>query len=216
MRGGKKRSEEGVVVIEATYVVVVALLMIVFLMNAGVMYYNRMVVTAVADEAAASIANNYGAPGREPFYSYIAPEDYSKADPYRYLNSKKLQNSAEKKGKWYASYSLAKDEWNTKKRTDFSDVTVEYGRNDMGLDTVTVSIQTTYPVFVLNPMSFFGLDPQYSATAVGTAVCYDPIHEMNGVAFSNELKNKAIGMSKIAGMLDKALGIIQKIVNLKK
>ena len=106
--------------------------------------------------------------------------------------------------------------WNTKKRTDFSDVTVKYGRNDMGLDTVTVSIQTTYPVFVLNPMSFFGLDPQYSATAVGTAVCYDPIHEMNGVAFSNELKNKAIGMSKIAGILDKALGIIQKIVNLKK
>ena len=78
-----------------------------------------MVVTAVADEAAASIANNYGAPGREPFYSYIAPDDYSKADPYRYLNSKKLQNSVEKKGKWYASYSLAKDEWNTKKRTDF-------------------------------------------------------------------------------------------------
>ena len=39
---------------------------------------------------------------------------------------------------------------------------------------------------------------------------------MNGVAFSNELKNKAIGMSKIAGILDKALGIIQKIVNLIK
>lgn len=214
---GKKKQEEGMVMVEAIYVVVIAIMMIFFLMNVGFVYYNRMVATAVADEAAASIANNYGYTGREPFYSYVGPQSIRGRDPYRHMGLIKqvrLSKSAAGKGKWYASYLLSELEWTSEKRSGFDDVAVECKTNEMGWNTVTVKINTSYPAFVLNPMTFFGINPRYDVQATGTAVCYDPIHQLNATAFVYEMEKKLMSATKTAKGLTSFIDIFYTIADI--
>lgn len=199
--------------IEAIYVVVIAVMMIFFLINVGFLYYNRMVVTAVADEAAASIANQYGHTGREPFFAYVESGAFRGMDPYRHLWRDKLETSVVSKGKWYASYLLSELEWTKEERADFDDVTVVFGKNDMGMDTVSVTIDTSYPVLSFEPMSFFGLETEYQVKATGVAVCYDPIYQMNATAFVSEFEKNAMGTIPVVKDINGFIEVIYKFID---
>lgn len=190
----RENHEDGMIMVEAIYVVVIAVIVIFFGFNVAIMYHNRILMTAIADEAATSVANTYGVPGKEPFYSYMDEEDYKKWNPYRYLiYGKDVFNKAvEKKCKWYASFLVSESEFRSGENMDFSGVKVKCGLNDKaGVMQVTVAIKREYPAFIMNPVSFFGLDPNYTVETAGTAVCYDVIHQMNTVAFTNEIMSKA-------------------------
>lgn len=208
------KEENGMVMIEAVYVTVIAIMIIFFTMNAGAIYYNRIVITAAANEAANGIAEVYGCAGKEPFFAYTAPEYFGGRDVYRYEVGGKadLDQTAEKKGKWYASYLIKEDEYTPENQMDFSGVTVERGENQIGAQTVSVTIKREYPVFAVNPAAFWGLDLRYEVKATGTAVCYDLIHQMNGMAFVNEIENKLDGMTAFMSGIDTILEIINKLV----
>ena len=64
----------------------------------------------------------------------------------------------------------------------------------------------------MNPVSFWGLDKKYSVEAVGTAACYDIIHQMNAVSFIHELENKADGMTLFTSGIDNVIQTIHKIM----
>ena len=98
----KKKCEDGMIMVEAIYVVVIAIMVVFFGFNVAVMYHNRIVLTAVADEAATSVANTYGIPGKEPFYSYMDEEDFKRWNPYRYMTygTRKFDTVVQQKGKW--------------------------------------------------------------------------------------------------------------------
>jgi len=206
------KEDNGVVMIEAVYVVIIAIVMIFFLMNVGFVYYNRMVVTAIADEAAVSIANNYGYTWKEPFYSYMGENAFRGMDPYRHMNEAKLKKSVETKGKWYASYLLSDLEWSKEERTDFSDVTVVYGENDMGMKTVTVTIKTDYSVFSAAPSAFLGLGSDYGVEAVGVAVCYDPLYQMNTTAFVSEMEKKIVSGTAAGKIVNTLCSMVESVI----
>jgi hypothetical protein len=205
--------ESGVVMIEAVYVVVIAVLIIFFTINVGVIYHNRIITTSAANESANGVAEVYGCTGAEPFYAYVSPEYFKGRDVYRYLfdGKNKLNSTAVQKGKWYAGYLISELEFSAEHNMDFSDVTVCCEKNDIGAQTISVTIKREYPVFIINPASFWGLDPRYNVEAVGTAVCYDIIHQMNAVSFVHEIEDTADGMTALTSILDTILDIIDKL-----
>lgn len=216
----KKDKESGLVEIEAIYVVVISILMIFFTMNVGVVYHNRMLVTAIADEAAASVAEVYGCIGKEPFYDYVGADYFEGRNVYRYLfgGKERLNTAAVDKGRWYASYLIYESEFAKERSTDFlNDIQVKCDENEIGIRTLSVTIEREYPVFILNPASFWGLDPHYTAKATGTAVCYDVIHQMNTVSFTQEIIHRVdsgLGLTKMTELLNDALELVRRIVNL--
>lgn len=222
MANGKRESGEAM--IEAVYVVIISMMIIFFVINVAVVYHNRIVVTAIADEAAGSVAEIYGSPRKEPFFNHTAPDYFARRNVYRYVLEGAVGSffghkaMTEEKGKWYASYLLYKNEFSTeteKNRKNFDDIQVTCkDEGGWGLATVTVEIERKYPVFILNPMSFFGLDLEYTVRASGSAVCYDPIYQMNSYAFTQELCEKADGLTPVTEILQDCLQIVEKLAKL--
>lgn len=207
----REEYEDGMIMVEAIYVVVIAIMIIFFGFNVAVVYHNKIVLTAVADEAATSVANIYGVPGKEPFYAYMDEVDYKKWDPYRYLRFGKwtFDDVVKDKCRWYASYLVWKNEFRAEKDMDFSGVTVTCGLDFVsGVTQVEVNITRKYPAFTMNPVVFWGLDPEYTIETTGTAVCYDVIHQMNTIAFRSEMLEKLEGLtpltSKVKGIIESA------------
>lgn len=215
----KTDRESGVVVVEATFVVVIAILIIFFTVNVSVVYHNRLVATAVANEAASGVAEVYGCVGKEPFYAYTNSGYFKGRNIYRYLDTNglrlKINTSAEEKGKWYASYLISHTEFNPAdkaRKMNFDDVVVECGKSRHGINVLTVTIKREYPVFIMNPVSFFGLDPTYTVKAKGTAVCYDVIHQINAVSFAREINHRLLPSKSIGETMDETLELINRIV----
>ena len=207
-----KKEEKGMVMVEAVYVVVIAVLIILFTFNVGVIYHNKLVLTSVANEAANGIAEVYGCIGKEPFYAYTSPGYFGGRNIYRYLITKgQLKETAEKKGKWYASYLTNELEFSAQEKLDFSDVKVECMESDFGVQEIKVSVTRKYPVFVVNPASFFDIDLEYEITAEGTAVCYDIIHQMNSMSLVKELQDNADSKFLITSSIDTILEMVYKL-----
>lgn len=206
------KSEDGNAVIESIYVIFIALMMISFTINIAVIYHNRLVLTVVADEAANGVAEIYGSLEKEPFYNYTSRDYFWRRNIYRYLfgGRDKHRQITASKGKWYASYLLYENEFSSEHSMDFSDVIVSCGKNELGVDVVTVKIEREYPVFIMNPMSFWKLDPKYRIKVSGNAVCYDVIYQMNGYALVKEMQDKADSMLYITTIIDNCFDIIDK------
>lgn len=209
------RSEEGMVMVEAIYVVVIAIMIIFFTINIGSVYYNRIAMTAAANEAAAGVASNYGSPNKEPFFNYTGTTDLYLTNPYRYWISgeKSLDQIAQKKAKWYAGYLVSEMEFFKRSNMDFSGIQVSVEENDAGSRNVTVSVKRKFDVFAVNPFLFFGLNPQYEVQVTGSAVCYDVIHEMNNIAFVDEMQKKIGGKIPV---VNNVVSMIRKLIDLWK
>lgn len=222
MTNGKRESGEAM--IEAVYVVVISMMVIFFVINTSAVYHNRIVVTAIANEAAGGVAEIYGSPRKEPFFNHTAPDYFARRNVYRYVLEDAFEDffghraMTEEKGKWYASYLLYKNEFSTdteENRKNFDGIQVTcQDEGGWGLATVTVEIERKYPVFIINPMSFFGVDPEYMVRASGSAVCYDPIYQMNSYAFTQELCKKADSLTPITEILQDCLQMAKKLAKL--
>lgn len=207
----REENEEGMIMVEAIYVVVITIVVIFFAINAGVVFHNRMVVTASANEAAASVAGVYKALDKEPFYAYMDTTDFRHIDPYRYLKYGNTYITAtESKAKWYASYLIYNSEFAAQRSMNFDDIVTKCEKNDIGQQVLYVTIKRKYPMFDMNPAAFFGLDPDYEVEATGTAVCYDVIHQMNKTAFVDELQDK-IADNAIGHTIDNILDTIDLV-----
>lgn len=209
-------SEDGFIMVEAIYVVVIAIMIIFFTINIGVVYHNWIVLTAIANEAAAGVAEIYGSTSKEPFYNYTDNAFFSGKNPYRHFMfaEGELEDMAKKKAKWYASYLVYSKEFRADKNMDFSGIQVECIENTgIGMKTLAVTISREYPVFIMNPMSFWKLDPKYEVKVTGTAVCYDPIYQMNATSFKNELADRIDASSSVIKIVDNIVETVQKVKN---
>ncbi|MBD5544097.1 MAG: hypothetical protein HDR01_07650 [Lachnospiraceae bacterium] len=213
-------SQKGEIQIEAIVVVVIVIYVIFFLMNIGILVYQQENVTVTANQAAADVARTYAMPYSDPFLSYISLEYIKDRSPYRYWsfsNSKhNLDKQAKEKAKWYACYRLADSEYNQEQSGGYDNVSVEMGENDMGMRVLKVTISRKYSALILNPVKYFGLDPDYTVTAEGTAICYDAIHDMNMTAWYQELHTKGSQLTAAGRAWDSFVKAISKIMNAVK
>lgn len=202
-----KKNEEGMVMVEAIYIVVIAIALIFFIFNVGAVYYNKIVLSGIANEAANSLATTYSVPGKDPFYMVIEEQDIISHNPYRYLTygtygHDNFESVVRNKGTWYTSYLVYEQEYNTTDVMDFSGISVECD-DKLGVGkVVTVNIKRGYPAFILFPIVFWEMDQEYELQATGKAVCYDVIHQMNGIALSHEIQNSLSGLDDVAGIIN--------------
>ena len=204
----KTEDSSGEVVLEAMILVIIIVYAIFFTFNIASVYYNRITVAAVAQEAASGSGAVYNSEAREPFVGYVSPTYFAGRNIYRYFGTTNpaMNIETEKKARWYGSYLLYKNEFATSKQhqkglSDQIEVSCE-NNIELGCTVIHVSIEKEYPLFIANPMRFFGIDPKYTCSAVGTAVCYDPLHQMNLMALMDEFANDFNGAFQVTDRLN--------------
>ena len=205
-----KKEENGEIMVEAIYVVVIAIMVIFFTMNVGVVFHNRNVLSSIANEAANGIAEIYGSIGKEPFYGYTDPEYFSGRSTYRHWNKSLLKERAQEKGKWYASFLIDEKEFSAEEM-DFSGVKVICDQNSAGQDIIRVTIEKEYPVFTGAPGGIFGHELNYTIKVEGVAICYDIIHEMQGMALGKEINAKLDSLTKTSEAIKTIIELVDKI-----
>lgn len=186
----QQNDSPGEVMVEAMILVIIIICAIFFTINIAGIYYNRITVASVAQEAASGAGAVYGSEGREPFVGYVPTGYFKNRDIYRYLSfDNSLNVQTEYKASWYGSYLLYTNEFATKHDTGISEYVVTSCEKEskLGCTMIHVSIEKEYPLFIANPMNFFGINPKYTSAATASAVCYDPIHQMNLMALGDEL-----------------------------
>lgn len=199
------KDSSGEVVIEAMILVIIIIYAIFFTINVACIYYNRMTMAAVAQEAASGPGAVYSSEAREPFVGYVSTGYFEGRDVYRYFQfNKSMDTQTEYKAKWYGSYLLYKNEFATSHNEGLSPhvETVCEANNKLGATVIKVTIEKEYPVFIANPMKFFGLNPQYTCHATGSAVCYDPIHQINLMSLCDEFATGVNGMLSVTETMD--------------
>lgn len=227
----KIEDSSGEVVVEAMILVIIIVYAIFFTINIACIYYNRITVASVAQEAASGSGAAYNSEAREPFVGYISPTYFQGRNIYRYFGTTEPAMNLEtgKKAKWYGSYLLYKNEFaasrnHTKGLSDQVETSCEKS-SELGCTVIHVSIEKEYPLFIANPMRFFGIDPKYTCFATGTAVCYDPLHQMNLMALADEFASNVTGAFTVTDRLNgteekagqavgKTLDAIEPIINL--
>lgn len=227
----KIEDSSGEVVLEAMILVIIIVYAIFFTINIAGVYYNRITVASIAQEAASGSSAVYNSEAREPFVGYISPTYFQGRNIYRYFGTTEPAMNLEtgKKAKWYGSYLLYKNEFatsqnHTKGLSDQVETSCEKS-SELGCTVIHVSIEKEYPLFIANPMRFFGIDPRYTCSATGTAVCYDPLHQMNLMALADEFASNVTGAFTVTDRLNgteekagqavgKTLDAIEPIINL--
>ena len=207
----KKYSQRGEVVVESTIVMVVTIMLVFIIMNMVIAVYNQQLVTTTATRAATDVAAVYGRASKDPFYGFMDDDDFENNSPYRYFDIMDLDKKNEKKAKWYASYYLDKEILGDRPTNIYNGITVEASHNAMLQRTLTVKVVEEFPVFSLNPTAFFGLNPKYTVSAQATAVCLDPINDMNLSKMYDEFYDIFMKSNKVTKIADAVLKLILKI-----
>lgn len=209
------KDDKGFVVIEALYIVVITIFAIMLVLDFGVLYHNRIITMAAADEAAAGAGFTYNSAARDPFTGYVPPEFFTNRKIFRHLDNN-LNVQTQKKAQWYGSYLVYKDEFSKEHDTNFAaSVSAECSKDyNLGCQIVSVNIQREYKTFFINPLSIFGIDPAYTCKATGSAVCYDPIYQMNMIQMVNQMTTDAEKMGKIGKALQESKGFFDSLYDL--
>lgn len=208
--GKMLKQQNGMVEIEAIFVIVIWMNIIFFLLNMGVVVYQQMNVVVAANEAAANAAETFSVLQSDPFIAQVTLRDFKKRNPYRYWNTVTYENWIEEKARWYACFRVKGNEFSEDETGTLDGISTNYKKKN-GYRVLEVSVTRQYSVFVLNPVEIFGFNPKYSVSAVGSAVCYDAIHDMNMVAFGKEVEDGLLGLSNVGSIWSGVIKIVGKI-----
>lgn len=206
----KFQKQEGMIEVEAILVIYIWINIIFFLFNMGIVMYQQMNVVVSANEAAANVAETFNMLQSDPFTVRIEKNDFIKRNPYRYWDETKYENWTEIKADWYGAFRVAGNEFTHKDISPTDGVKSTY-KQKQGYRILEVEITREYDIFALNPVEAFGLNPKHSVTAIGSAVCYDPIHDMNVVALGKEVEDGLYGLSTTGSIVENAIKLIGKI-----
>jgi len=202
----KFKDENGNVVIEASIVLTIAVVMVAVLINLGMMLYNRNLMENVATNTAVNIANVYSSTYRDPMMGYMDDSEFYKTELYRYLANvftSAHDETAARKGTWYAKYSLKKNEIS---KIEDPRIGVDIVRKPGTLiqHQVVVTIEAKYDA----PLTaIWGGNNKATYTVEGRADCIDLLDYFNTVGTVNDtviskLDDFLERITKIIGIFD--------------
>ena len=204
-------NQDGEIVIESTIVMVVTIFIVFLLLNLLFAMYNQQLITTTANRTATDVASVYGNKAKDPFFGFMDDDDFENNSPYRYFLGSSLADKNKEKAIWYASYYLDKETLGNKQANMYSGITVTTGYNSLYQRVINVKIVEEYNMFTLNPLAIFKIEPKYTAASEASAVCIDPIHDMNQSKMYDEFYDLYMKSNKVTRIADYVAELILKL-----
>lgn len=189
------KNEEGLTIVEATIVVPIVLMVIFLLLYLGFIMYQKTIITVFANDTAASIAQVYATPAKDPFVGYAKSANLmSEQSLYRSLtnainpgNKSGLSEENKKKATWYFEYRLLTKQ--LYKPSANVDVVAEYENVPGTLlqNVICVKVTANYDVPFVR---FFGVNnSKLKISAEGRAQCMDMLDYASILSLFNSVAN---------------------------
>lgn len=198
------KRDEGNLIIEASFIVTLSVVFVAIMINIGFVVYEKMLMDAVATEAATGAAQVYASTYRDPIYGYIDDAEFYKTDLYRYTSNMftdKLETSGVRKAKWLAIYSLKTGQLMKSNEPEVN----AWIENKQGTILQHQVVVTITEKFDMPLAEVLGANFEISYTATGRADCIDLLDYFNTVSMIN---------TEIGSLLDKFTAHINKFIGM--
>lgn len=174
----KNKRENGEVVVEASIVVTLVVIVISIMLYVGIIMYQQTLVSVMANQTAANIAQVYGNNLRDPFTGYVDSERIYQTVTYSNMKTDAYMDVVEQKANLFARYRLKGSRMVAASNTSVQ-VEVVKKPNELLKSQIVVKVDDHYDVPLVG---LFGTDSLVQFSAVGRADCVDYLEYVNGVA----------------------------------
>lgn len=173
----KNKRESGTVVVEATIVVTLVMIVITIMMYVGMVLYQQTLVSVMANQTAANIAQIYSNNLKDPFTGYVSPYYIYQSVTYSNMKTDAYMSVIEQKADVFAQYRLKSSRILTNGNTSV-DVEIVKKPNELLRSQIVVTVRDHYDVPLVG---MFGTSGLVEFASSGRADCVDVLEYINGV-----------------------------------
>lgn len=186
----ENKKNRGELVVEASIVVTIVGLFITILLYAGMMLYQKTLVSTLANQTAASIAQVYSNSIKDPFTGYVDPDKVYQSITYSNMKDDAYLEVLENKADVFAKYRLKSSRILA---TGNPTVEVEIVKkpNELLKSQIVVTIHDQYDMPLV---AFFGANSVVDFSASGRADCVDILEYINGIEAVGEPEESNVSL----------------------
>jgi len=173
----KSKRESGLVVVEAAIIVTLVMIILTIMLYVGMVLYQQTLVSVMANQTAANIAQVYSNNLKDPFTGYVDPDRIYQSITYSNMKTDAYMAVVEQKASVFAQYRLKSSRILTDGNTAV-EVDVVKKPNELLKSQVVVTVRDHYDVPLVG---FFGANGLMEFAASGRADCVDILDYINGV-----------------------------------
>ncbi len=173
----KNKKENGEVVVEASIVVTLVMIIITVMLYIGMILYQQTLVSVMANQTAANIAQVYGNNLKDPFTGYVDPDRVYQSITYSNMKTDAYMDVIEQKASVFSKYRLKSSRILATGTTSVG-VEVVKKPNELLKSQIIVTIRDRYDMPLVG---LFGTDGLVEFGSIGRADCVDILEYINGV-----------------------------------
>lgn len=184
----KNKRENGEVVVEATLVVTLVVVFVTSMLYIGMILYQKTLVSIMANQTAANIAQVYANNLKDPFTGYIDAEKVYQSITYTNMKDDAYIDVLEQKANVFAKYRLKSGKILASGVTDV-EVQIVKKPHEILKSQIVVTIHDQYDMPLVGMFDTNGL---VDFTASGRADCVDILEYINGVEAVGDPENSNV------------------------
>ncbi len=173
----KNKRESGEVVVEASIIVTLVMIFITIMLYIGMILYQQTLVSVMANQTAANIAQVYGNNLKDPFTGYVDPDRVYQSITYSNMKTDAYMTVIEQKADVFARYRLKSSRILANGSTSV-DIDIVKKPNELLKSQVVVTVRDSYDVPLVG---IFGTNSLVKFASQGRADCVDLLEYLNGV-----------------------------------
>lgn len=173
----KNKTERGEVVVEASIVVTLVMIVITAMLYVGMVLYQQTLVSVMANQTAANIAQVYGNNLKDPFTGYVDSDRVYQSITYSNMKTDAYMDVVEQKANVFAKYRLRSSRILATGNTSV-EIDIVKKPNELLKSQIVVTIRDSYDVPLVG---MFGTNGLVEFGSTGKADCVDVIEYINGV-----------------------------------
>ncbi len=171
------KRENGEVVVEASIIVTLVALFITIMIYIGMILYQQTLVSVMANQTAANIAQVYSNNLRDPFTGYVDPDRVYQSITYSNMKTDAYVDVIEQKAGVFAKYRLKSSDILASKNTSV-EVELVKKPNELLKSQIVVTVRDKFDMPLV---TLFGVDGLVEFASSGRADCVDILEYLNGV-----------------------------------
>lgn len=173
----KSKRESGEVVVEASIVVTLVMIIVTIMMYVGMILYQQTLVSVMANQTAANIAQVYSNNLKDPFSGYVDPDRVYQSITYSNMKTDAYMSVVEQKANIFAQYRLKSSRILANGNTSV-EVQIVKKPNELLKSQIIVTIRDHYDIPLVG---IFGTSGLVEFASSGRADCVDILEYIHGV-----------------------------------